>query len=68
MANHAIPANCDPWRRLAAAVLLNAARDAKRGDAEARHWLMFDETARFLADVVGLDRRRVVRVMMQGER
>jgi|GEM_PF-4339471 len=53
----------DPWRRLAAAVLLQAARDAKRGrwpkrdgpgnPAEAREWLA-SPMARELADYLGL--------------
>lgn len=49
-------------RRLAAAILLLAARDARSGNgyaAEARLWLLCDPLAGVLLDSLELDRQRV---------
>ena len=43
----------DPWRHLAAAILAQAAKDAKAGDIDALIWLS-SPAAEFLADEVGL--------------
>jgi len=43
----------DPYRRLAAGVLAQAAKDAKAGDTDAALWLL-SEQAEFLAGAVGL--------------
>jgi len=64
----------DPYRSLAAAVLLQAMRDARhvsagrRGNGvselEARRWLVGDPLAQFLADGVGLEREDVLRFVV----
>jgi hypothetical protein len=43
----------DPYRRLAAGILVQAAKDAKAGDTGAALWLL-SEQAEFLAGAVGL--------------
>jgi len=53
------PGTRDPWRNLAAAVLAQAARDAKAGDMGAALWLL-SPAAEFLADEVGLSWPHVV--------
>jgi hypothetical protein len=47
-----------PERRLAAAVLERAVRDAQAGDALARRWLERSPEAGALLDVLGLHRDR----------
>jgi len=48
----------DPWRRLAAAILGQAARDGKRGDSGACEWLLADGVE--FAHLVGIDPETVV--------
>ena len=48
----------DPWRRLAAAILGQAARDGKRGDLGACEWLQ-GEGADY-ADIIGYNPEAVV--------
>lgn len=43
----------DPWAGLAAAIILQAAQDARAGDLSAASWLV--ETAPDLLDLLGLD-------------
>lgn len=47
------PANSDPYRRLAAGILAQAAKEARAGDPDAVIWLL-SEQAEFLADGIGL--------------
>jgi hypothetical protein len=56
----------DPWRRLAAAILLQAARDAVNGNghaAEARTWLRSRQCADLL-DALDVDRGRAVKWLL----
>jgi hypothetical protein len=52
------------WRRLAAAILVRAAKDAQSRDgyaAEARYWLLSSPWAIYLMDMMELDRSLVRR-------
>ena len=49
----------DPWRDLAAAVVLRAIRDAVSGDIEARAWLSSECASPWLA-IVDIDQAAVV--------
>jgi hypothetical protein len=52
------------WRRLAAAIIARAVKDARSGNgyaAEARSWLLSSPLAAYLLDVVEVDRGRVYR-------
>jgi hypothetical protein len=49
----------DPWKRLAAGILLQAAIDAHRKDDSATAWLRSDE-AIWLASALGLDHHRII--------
>ena len=48
---------CDPARELAASIVLQAVKDAKRGPhaAAARAWLRDDQAGRWLAALLGID-------------
>ena len=47
------PGSCEPYRRLAAAVLGQAAKEARAGDPDAAIWLL-SEQAELLAGGIGL--------------
>ena len=47
------------YRLLGLAIIKVAMRDAKRGDLEARRWLLFAPLALLLYDVLDVDRERV---------
>ena len=47
------PGRADPYRRLAAAVLVQGAKEARDGDIDAAQWLL-SEQAEFYAGAVGL--------------
>ncbi|MBT4946228.1 MAG: hypothetical protein HON27_08670 [Candidatus Marinimicrobia bacterium] len=47
------PATKDPYKRLAAAILAQAAKEARAGDQDAASWLL-SEQAEILAGGVGL--------------
>ena len=47
------PASLDPYKRLAAGILAQAAKEAKAGELAAAYWLL-SEQAEFLAGAVGL--------------
>ena len=47
------------YRRLGYRILLQAMRDARRGDLDARRWLLFAPLALLLYDVLDVDRERV---------
>jgi hypothetical protein len=60
---------CDPWRRLAAAIVLQAARDATNGNghaAEARVWLRSPQCADLL-DALDVDRGKAARWLQSQE-
>jgi hypothetical protein len=50
----ASPVMLDPWRRLAAAILVEAAHDARSGQVEALDWLAAGEGDEY-ADAINLD-------------
>ena len=52
--NGACEADALPYRRVIAAVLLRAVRDAERGDRDAAAWLVSAD-AHALADALGLE-------------
>jgi len=51
----------DPYRVLAAAIIRRAAFDARLGDAEARHWLLFSPWCALLLEMLPIIDRRTVR-------
>ena len=54
------PAASDPWKRLAAAILARAAKDARAGNREAAIWLL-SEPAELLTAGIGLSVSHVKR-------
>ena len=55
-----------PYRLLAAAIVRRAMVEAMAGNLEARRWLLSDPFGRYLADVLDLDRARVIRAVVGG--
>ena len=53
----------EPFRLLALAIIYRATLDARRGDVEARRWLLSDPWAAYLCDVLDLSRARLIRAV-----
>ena len=53
IADRQSPGSLDPWKRLAAAILTTAAKEARAGDPDAAIWLL-SEQAELLAVGIGL--------------
>ena len=52
-----------PYRLLALAIIYRATLDARRGDVDARRWLLSDPLAAYLCAAVDLDRAAVIRAV-----
>ena len=52
------------YKRLALKVLVQAFKDARRGDLTARNWLLFSPLARLICDCLDVDQARVARTVL----
>ena len=52
------------YRLLGLAIIKVAMRDAKRGDLEARRWLLFSPMCELILDAAGWDRARLRRTVL----
>ena len=55
------PAVIDPWLRLGAAVLLQATKQAAKGDQCAARWLSDDPLSAWVCEALGLERQLILR-------
>ena len=58
----------EPFRLLALAIVYRAALDARKGDVDARRWLLSDPWAAYLCAAVDLPRSAVLRAVISSTR